>query len=145
MTYPARTAPAARSHCFEQSRWRRHGLNWLMLFLTAIFLQVLPLMNAQAQVASPATVCLPPEEPFVPGNDEDFREYADVVSRDFERYFSELTAYFTCMDGTRQAVFDRAREVSKDHQAFWTRANALGVAEKAATGQERASTVEDVN
>lgn len=145
MTYPARPAPAARSHCFEQSRWRRHGLNWLMLSLTAMLLQVLPLAQVQAQEASPATVCLPPEEPFVPGSDEDFREYADVVSRDFERYFSELTAYFTCMDGTRQAVFDRARKVSNDYQTFWTRANALGVAEKAATGQERAGTVEGGN
>ncbi len=55
-----------------------------------------------------------------------------MVSEDFERYFSELTEYFVCMDGTRLAVFERAQEVSKTHQAFWKRANDLGVAEKAA-------------
>lgn len=87
---------------------------------------------AIAQEASPNAVCLPPEEPFVPSGDDDFRAYADMISADFERYFSELSAYFTCMDGTRQAVFDRARAVSQSHQAFWERAQKLGVVEKAA-------------
>ncbi|KRW97011.1 MULTISPECIES: hypothetical protein [Paracoccus] len=88
-----------------------------------------------AQSGSPNAVCLPPEEPYVPSDDDGFREYADVVSADFERYFRELTEYFACMDGTRFAVFERAREVSKAHQAFWLRANNLGVAEKAAANQ----------
>lgn len=85
-----------------------------------------------AQEASPNAICLPPEEPFVPSADDNFRSYADMISADFERYFSELSAYFTCMDGTRQAVFDRAHAVSKSHQAFWQRAQQLGVLEKAA-------------
>ncbi|MFN8679974.1 hypothetical protein EQ718_13795 (plasmid) [Paracoccus versutus] len=85
-----------------------------------------------AQSGSPNAVCLPPEEPYVPSDDDGFRAYADMVSEDFERYFSELTEYFVCMDGTRLAVFERAQEVSKTHQAFWKRANDLGVAEKAA-------------
>ena len=91
-----------------------------------------------AQSGSPNAVCLPPEEPYVPSDDEGFRAYADMVSEDFERYFSELTDYFSCMDGTRLAVFERAREVSKAHQAFWKRANDLGVAEKAAANHPSA-------
>ncbi|MEF9604814.1 hypothetical protein O4J55_21815 [Paracoccus sp. PXZ] len=91
-----------------------------------------------AQSGSPNAVCLPPEEPYVPSDDDGFRAYADMVSEDFERYFSELTEYFACMDGTRLAVFERAREVSQDHQAFWKRANDLGVAEKAAANHSRA-------
>lgn len=85
-----------------------------------------------AQDSSPNAICLPPEEPFVPSGDDDFRAFADMISADFERYFSQLSAYFTCMDGTRQAVFDRARAVSQSHQDFWERAQKLGVVEKAA-------------
>lgn len=135
MPQPDRPSRAARPRCHEQGRWQDHGLTWLVSALLAA-LAGLQTGEASAQEASSSTVCLPPEEPYVPGGDEDFREYADVVSGEFERYFSELTAYFTCMDGTRQAVFNHAREVSKSHQAFWTRAEALGVVEKAATGRE---------
>lgn len=52
-------------------------------------------------------------QPFVPSGDAEFQDYADMVSADFNRYFSEITDYFVCMDATRQAVFERAREVSK--------------------------------
>lgn len=83
--------------------------------------------------AGSGSVCLPPEEPYVPSGDAEFREYADMVSADFERYFSEITDYFVCVDDTRQAVFERARHVSKAHQAFWQRADELGVTERAAS------------
>lgn len=102
------------------------------IILAGVLALVLINPAAFGQDASPNAVCLPPEEPFVPSGDDDFREYADIISADFERYFSELSAYFTCMDGTRQAVFDRARAVSQSHQAFWERAEKLGVVEKAA-------------
>ena len=80
--------------------------------------------------AGSGSVCLPPEEPYVPSGDAEFREYADMVSADFERYFNAITDYFICMDATRQVVFERARHVSKAHQAFWQRAEELGHVDK---------------
>lgn len=141
MPRPDRSSRAARPNCHEQGRWQDHGSCWLASAVLAA-LMGLQTGEASAQEASSSTVCLPPEEPYVPESDEHFREYADVVSGDFERYFSELTAYFTCMDGTRQAVFNHAREVSISHQAFWTRAETLGVVEKAATGRKHYSGTE---
>ena len=85
---------------------------------------------AHAQPAASNRVCLPPEEPYVPSGDAEFREYADMVSADFERYFNAITDYFICMDATRQVVFERARHVSKAHQAFWQRAEELGHVDK---------------
>lgn len=90
---------------------------------------------AHAQPAASNRVCLPPEEPYVPSGDAEFQDYADMVSADFNRYFSEITDYFVCMDATRQAVFERAREVSKAHQEFWQRADELGVNERAAASR----------
>lgn len=85
--------------------------------------------------AGSGSVCLPPEEPYVPSGDAEFREYADMVFADFERYFNAITDYFICMDATRQVVFERARHVSKAHQAFWQRAEELGVTERAAASR----------
>ena len=104
---------------------------------------ILALMMALAVVpaavhalsAGSGSICLPPEEPYVPSDDAEFRDYADMVSADFNRYFSEITDYFVCMDATRQAVFERAREVSKAHQEFWQRADELGVNERAAASR----------
>lgn len=90
---------------------------------------------AHAQPAGSGSVCLPPEEPYVPSGDAEFRDYADMVSADFERYFKEITDYFICMDATRQVVFERARHVSKAHLAFWQRAEELGVTERAAASR----------
>lgn len=59
--------------------------------------------------------CLPPEVPFVPQSDEDFREYVDVVSVSFEQYYSSLTEYFRCVDEERQAVFQQAKEIGRLH------------------------------
>ncbi|MFB9223624.1 hypothetical protein ACFFUC_11665 [Paracoccus cavernae] len=132
MTKTARPARAGQSDCLDTSKLQPYGAQGLSLVLIAMVIGSFPNGEANAQAVSPATLCLPPEEPFVPATDEDFRAYADMVSGDFERYFTELTTYFSCMDSTRQAVFDRARVVSQDHQTFWQRAKALGVAEKAA-------------
>lgn len=76
--------------------------------------------------------CLPPEAPFVPQSDEDFREYVDVISISFEQYYSSLTEYFRCVDEERQAVFEQAREIGRLHQEFYARADKLGVRERAA-------------
>lgn len=90
---------------------------------------------AHAQSTGSGSVCLPPEEPYVPSGDDEFRDYADMVAADFEQYFNEITDYFICMDATRQVVFERAREVSKAHQEFWQRADELGVTERAAASR----------
>lgn len=132
MTKPERLARAGRSICLGTSRLQSYAPRGLCLALFVTAIGCFPFGAPYAQTVSPETICLPPQEPFVPTSDDDLKVYADMVSDDFERYFAQLTAYFSCMDDTRQAVFDRARLVSQDHQTFWQRANALGMAEKAA-------------
>ena len=78
------------------------------------------------------TVCIPPQDPFIPADDAAFSEYADLVAEDFERYFSEFTPYIACLDAARQEAFTRAREISAQHDAFWVRADAMGLTEEAA-------------
>ena len=132
MTRTEKPARAGQSNCLGTSRLQAYGPKGFPVVLFGMVLVCFPFGAPHAETASPATICLPPEEPFVPTSDEDLKAYADIVSGDFERYFTELTVYLSCMDDTRQAVFDRARMVSQDHQAFWDRAKKLGVAEKAA-------------
>ena len=79
-----------------------------------------------------APLCIPPEEPFVPADDAFFGEYGDLVAEDFERYFSEVGPYIACLDAARQDAFDRAREVSAQHEAFWKRADEMGLTEEVA-------------
>lgn len=45
-----------------------------------------------------APLCVPPETPWVPVSEADFRDYADLVAQDFERYFSALTRHFQCLE-----------------------------------------------
>ena len=78
------------------------------------------------------TVCSPPLEPFIPADDAAFSQYADLVAEDFERYFSEFTPYIACLDAARHEAFTRARAISAQHDAFWARADAMGLTEEAA-------------
>lgn len=99
---------------------------------TGLVLVLVMLGTGKLSAQEVAGVCLPPAEPHVPQSDAAFAAYADIVAQDFERYFAALTDYFACMDRTRQAVFRRAEEVSKRHQAFHARASALGISKKIA-------------
>lgn len=99
---------------------------------TGLALAVVMLGISEMAAQDVEGVCLPPAEPHVPQTDADFVAYADIVAHDFERYFAALTDYFACMDRTRQAVFRRAEELSRQHQAFHARAYALGIGEKIA-------------
>ncbi|MFG6082650.1 hypothetical protein ACEUZ9_003301 [Paracoccus litorisediminis] len=80
--------------------------------------------------------CLPPEEPFVPGDDTSLAQYADLIAEDFERYFAASSEYFSCMDATRQIEFERAQQVSERHRQFLARIDRLGLRAKTAAGQE---------
>lgn len=81
-------------------------------------------------------ICVPPQEPFMPSDDTTFSEYADIVAEDFERYFSEFSPYIACLDAARLAAFARANEISVRHQAFWDRADRMGLTEEAAPSIE---------
>ena len=93
---------------------------------TMIFALAVPALAQQP-------VCLPPAEPFIPVDDGTFGEYADLVAEDFERYFSEFGPYIACLDAARQAAFVRARGISAEHQAFWNRADRMGLTEEVGT------------
>ena len=98
------------------------------------------LLIALMAFAGPAigqdTICVPPEEPFIPGDDATFSEYADIVAEDFERYFSDFSPYIACLDAARLEAFTRAREISARHQAFWDRVDRMGLTEEAAPSIE---------
>lgn len=49
-----------------------------------------------------APLCVPPEKPWVPVSEADFRAYADLVAGDFERYFSALTKHYQCLEAAWQ-------------------------------------------
>jgi len=87
-----------------------------------------------AQHASllPARDCLPPEEPFIPGEDAELRRYAAQIAADFERYFAEISDYLACIDASRQAAFLRAQQISAQHRSFRDRLDELGVTGEAA-------------
>lgn len=98
----------------------------MRLILLSICLSIAATFGAQAQS------CILPEEPYEPSQDEDFSAYADMVAMDYETYFSDLTAYFRCIDEEREAVLAQARDVSKKRDAFWARAKRLGLTEDVA-------------
>lgn len=74
-----------------------------------------------------APICIPPEEPWVPVNDADLREYVDLIASDFEHYFQELTHYFQCLEQAWQDGIERGRTTGERQAAFAARAKALGL------------------
>lgn len=62
--------------------------------------------------------CLPPERPFLPGDPEDTRAYADLIRSDFEGYIVDIQDYFRCLDAERARAFVEAQEVSQDYGRF---------------------------
>ena len=93
-------------------------------FITAALLTVL-LISPAAKAQAP--VCVPPEEPWVPERDADIEAYVDLVAADFERYFSDLTQHFRCLDQAWQEGLARGRAVSAARETFVQRATALGL------------------
>ncbi|WP_347140884.1 hypothetical protein [Paracoccus sp. SSK6] len=93
-------------------------------FITAALLTVL-LISPAAKAQAP--VCVPPEEPWVPERNADIEAYVDLVTADFERYFSALTQHFQCLDQAWQDSLAGARAVSAARETFVQRATALGL------------------
>lgn len=89
-----------------------------------------------AALAAAAPVCVPPVAPFMPESDATFKEYADLVNSDFERYFSEVSTYSSCLHHAHTELLAEAQAVSQLHREFLARAEALGVTRKAATPSE---------
>ena len=108
------------------------GLTRAAITAAALLASVAPTIGAGFNGSPVAYGCLPPEPPFVPESDDDFREYVEIITINFERYFSSLTEYFRCVDEERMAVFQQAKEITKLHQQFYARAERLGIKERAA-------------
>jgi len=65
-----------------------------------------------------AETCLAPQRPFVPGDPEAARSYADIIRQDFENYIQDVQEYFRCLDAERARAFEEAREVSQEYGRF---------------------------
>ncbi|PCJ04668.1 MAG: hypothetical protein COB16_18040 [Rhodobacteraceae bacterium] len=70
-----------------------------------------------AGIAS-AESCLPPARPYVPGDPQAARDYADIIRSDFELYIRDIQRYFRCLDQERARAFEEAREVSQEYGRF---------------------------
>lgn len=108
----------------------------ILACLLATMLTATP-MAVPAQPYAAMQICDPPVEPWVPQSDDDLAEFADLIAAEFEQYFRNLTNYFACIDASRQAVFERAQQVSEAHDIFWQRAKSLNVARQAASIHEQ--------
>ncbi len=62
--------------------------------------------------------CLAPQKPFVPNDLQAARDYADIISSDFELYFRDIQHFFRCLDDERTRAFEEAREVSEEYGRF---------------------------
>lgn len=65
-----------------------------------------------------AASCLAPTRPFVPGDSQAAKDYADIIRQDFEDYISNIQGYFRCLEAERARAFEEAREVSEDYGRF---------------------------
>ena len=65
-----------------------------------------------------AESCLAPNRPYVPGDAEATRDYADFIRRDFELYIRDIQSYFRCLEAERARAFEEAREVSEEYGRF---------------------------
>lgn len=89
-----------------------------------------------ALIGAAAPICDPPVVPFMPESDATFKEYADLINQDFERYFTEMSRYSACLDHAHAELLAEAQAVSQLHREFLARAEALGLTRKAATPSE---------
>jgi len=96
--------------------------------ILVLLLQILATASlAQHAPGLPVRDCLPPDEPFVPGEDAELQRYAALIAADFERYFSAISDYLACLDASRQAAFLRAQQISAQHRSFRDRLDQLGL------------------
>lgn len=65
-----------------------------------------------------AVSCIAPMRPFVPGDAEEARDYADIIRKDFELYFRDIQGYFRCLEVERARAFEEAREVTEEYGRF---------------------------
>lgn len=65
-----------------------------------------------------AESCIAPTRPFVPGDAEEVRDYADIIRQDFERYFQDIQGYFRCLVAEHDRAFEEAREVTEEYGHF---------------------------
>lgn len=59
-----------------------------------------------------------PLRPFVPGDPEAAKSYADIIRQDFENYIRDVQDYFRCLEAERVRAFAEAREVSQQYGEF---------------------------
>lgn len=68
-----------------------------------------------------AESCIAPARPFVPGDAEEVRDYADIIRQDFELYFQDIQGYFRCLVAEHDRAFEEAREVTEEYGHFLER------------------------
>lgn len=88
---------------------RAHGLK---LFILAT------LSTPAADAQTYAFQCVEPVAPIVPDSAELAVEYRREIEADFQRYFSEVTDYSTCLSAAQSTAFTEAKIGWEAYRAF---------------------------
>lgn len=102
---------------------------WLYWIRKMLICAAIPAISSGSAAA--LTGCIPPIPPLLPESDRALVEYADLINKDFERYFADISTYSACLDQAHADLLAEAREVSRLHEVFLQRAASLGVSDKA--------------
>lgn len=75
---------------------------WLSAFILTM------LFSPVATAGTYAHQCTEPVQPLVPNNEELTLKYKAEIEADFQRYFSEVTDYSTCLSAAQSTAFTEA-------------------------------------
>ena len=78
----------------------------------------LTVTGAHGQDFSPAIYCDPPATPHTPRDRSVLIEFQDMITEDYEQYFTDISRYIACIDRERDRAFREAQRVGEEYRQF---------------------------
>ena len=75
-------------------------------------------MAGGAQAQTPPPFCLPPSVPIVPSDRAMQIEYRDVLSEEYQVYFSLMGEYMTCLNAAHASAQAEVQQAIEDYNAL---------------------------
>ena len=90
----------------------------IRLSARASFAAVLALVTSQlvGQAAAEPVLCVPPAAPVLPSDPAMQREYRDVLSSEYDKYFQLSGQYLTCLNDASSQARQEVNDAIKDYQ-----------------------------
>lgn len=107
------TAEPYPNHSAGCQRILRRGLR-----CAALWLAILCASASPKRAQDYTEVCIPLTRPLQHSDEHLMWEFADLLRDEFERYLSEVTAYFSCLDAERDRAWREAAEVTRQYGMF---------------------------